>query len=353
MVRIIQVGLGPWGLDWAQEVVPEFEAITVVARVDTDEGVRAATAGTLGEPATKYHATLSEALAAAEAEAVLVTVPLTAHAAVVREALAAGKHVLVEKPFTETAAEAMALADCAESGARVLMISQNYRHFPAPLAAAEIVADGRLGALRSVEVDFRRNAAELGHRYYHLAQPLLSDMSIHHFDLMRMVLGGEPVSVSCRTWNAEGSRFAGPPAAEATLEFGGGVTVSYSGSWISDDPPTAWAGTWRMIFDEAEIWWTSRGSKGERFARDRLIVRGNGDDAATPELKPPRHLDRAGCLSAFADAVTTGRQPPHFSSARDNIRSIAMVQAAVRSATEEQPVAIAEFVPNRSPQDPS
>jgi len=353
VLRVIQVGLGPWGLDWALKVLPGCEPVKVVARVDTDDAVRVATAGTLGEPATTYHATLSEALAAATAEAVLVTAPLAAHVAVVREALEAGKHVLVEKPFTETAAEATALADLAESCARVLMVSQNYRHFPAPLTAAEIVADGRLGALRTVEVDFRHNAEVLGYRYYHLAQPLLSDMSIHHFDLMRMVLGSEPVSVSCRTWNPEGSRFAGPPAAEAALEFGGGVTVSYSGSWVSDDEPTAWAGTWRMIFDEAEIWWTSRGSEGERFARDRLIVRGNAHNAATPELQPLRHFDRAGCLSAFAETVTTGRPPRHFSSARDNIGSIALVEAAVRSATEEQLVALSDIMPKRPSQDRS
>ena len=345
---MIQVGLGPGGLDWAREVLPGVEAVTIVARVDTDQERRARTAETLDEPASLYHPTLSAALAATEANAVLVTVPLAAHFAVVEEALAAGKHVLVEKPFTETAAEAMALAEMAGSRNRVLMVSQNYRHYPAPLAAAEIVAERRYGALRGVDVDFRHNAAALGYRYYHLAQPLLSDMSIHHFDLMRMVLGVEPETVSCRTWNVAGSRFVGPPAAEATLEFGGGVEIRYSASWISEDTPSAWAGEWAMRFDKADIWWTSRGSQGERFARDRLIVRGNDGEGASLDLRPPPYLDRAGCLSAFAEAVTTGRQPPLFSSARDNIGSIAMVEAAVRSANVGRPVAIASVLASRT-----
>ncbi len=344
MVRMIQVGLGPWGLDWAQEVLPDVAAATVVARVDNDRTGRIKAAKTLGEPASFYHPTLSAALDAAEADAVLVTVPLAAHGAMVQEALSAGKHVLVEKPFTETVAEAVALADLAEARDRILMVSQNYRHFPAPLAAAEIVADQRFGALHGVDVDFRHNAAALGYRYYHLAQPLLSDMSIHHFDLMRMVLGVEPRTVSCRSWNGENSRFAGPPAAEATLEFEGGVTVSYSGSWISDDIPSAWAGEWSMKFERANVWWTSRGSQGERFARDRLVVRDTSAKDAKVDLKPPPCLDRAGCLAAFADAVTTGRQPPHFSSARDNIGSIAMVEAAIRSAGTGRAVALSELL---------
>ena len=343
-MRMIQVGLGPWGFDWARKVVPSVEGVTVVGRVDSDPGVRSQAARKLGEPEAIYHASLEDALAGDPAEAVLVTVPLSAHAAVVRAALMAGKHVLVEKPFTETVSEALALAELAESRSRVLMVSQNYRHFPAPLAAAEIVADRRFGALRRVAVDFHHNAAKLGYRYYHLAQPLLSDMSIHHFDLMRMVLGTEPETVSCRTWNIDGSRFVGPPAAEATVQFDGGAVVEYSGSWVSDDPPTTWAGAWRMEFDDAEVWWTSRGSEGKRFARDRLVVRGDGVDATANDLKAPPHLDRAGCLAAFRQAVETGQLPRYFSDGRDNANSLAIVEAAVISAETGQPAEIAEIL---------
>ncbi len=343
-MRIIQVGLGPWGLDWARKILPSVDGIEVVGRADGDADARARSAEALDEPDTLYHPTLTDALLAAECDAVLATVPLAWHGAVVREALAADRHVLVEKPFVETVNEASELVALAESRDRVLMVSQNYRHFPAPLAVAEIVADGRFGALRDVEVDFRHNAGNTGYRYYHLAQPLLSDMSIHHFDLMRMVLGAEPESVSCKTWGAEGTRFSGPPAAEATLEFAGGISLSYSGSWISDDTPTPWAGAWRMAFEKAEVSWTSRGSDGDRHARDRLVVRGDGVDHASQELPPPPHLDRAGCVAAFRAAVESGAEPPYFSSGRDNINSLAMVEASVRSSETGQAVAMSEVI---------
>ena len=347
-MRIIQVGLGPWGLDWARQIVPAIDGIEVVARADADGKARAHAMKTLKEPDSLYHASLGEALTAVESDAVLATVPLAGHAAVVREALMADRHVLVEKPFVETVSQAIELVALAESRGRVLMVSQNYRHFPAPLAAAEIVADQRFGAVSSVEVDFRHNADDLGYRYYHLAQPLLSDMSIHHFDLMRMILGDEPKSVSCRTSTVDGSRFSGPPAADATIVFEGGATVAYSGSWVSDETPTAWAGAWRLQFDDADIWWTSRGSEGSRYARDRLIVRGDGVDLSTPELVPPPHLDRAGCLAAFKQAVETGCPPPHFSSGRDNVNSLAIVEAAVLSSENGRSVEIAELLAGRT-----
>ena len=343
-MRIIQVGLGPWGLDWARQVVPSVDGVEIVARADGDAAARAKAAETLKEPASLYHASLAEALAATKCDAVLATVPLAGHAAVVRGALAAGCHVLVEKPFTETVAEAAELIALAETRDRVLMVSQNYRHFPAPLAVAELVAGQRLGAVRSVDLDFRHNAASLGYRYYHLAQPLLSDMSIHHFDLMRMILGAEPRSVSCKTVMVDGTEFAGPPAAEATFSFAGDVTVRYAGSWVSKDTPTAWAGTWNMEFEKADVWWTSRGPQDDPSARDRLIIRGDGVDQSSPALKPPPKFDRAGCLSTFREAVETGREPPYFSSGADNIYSLAMVEAAVLSSQNGRPVEIAEVL---------
>lgn len=347
-MRIIQVGLGPWGLDWARQIVPTIDGVEVVARADGSAEARAHARETLKEPESLYHASLAEALEAGECDAVLATVPLAGHAAVVREALAAGRHVLVEKPFAATVAEAAELVALAESRNRVLMVSQNYRHFPAPLAVAELVADRRLGAVRSVDLDFRHDAESLGYRYYHLAQPLLSDMSIHHFDLMRMVLGVEPHSVSCNTAMADGTRFAGPPVAEAVFSFAGDITVRYSGSWVSKDTPTAWAGIWNMAFENADVWWTSRGPQDDRSARDRLIIRGDGVEQSSPELKPPPKFDRAGCLSMFRDAVETGRVPPFFSSGADNINSLAMVEAAVRSAESCQPVKIGDVIGSAS-----
>ena len=343
-MRIIQVGLGPWGLDWARKIVPSVDGVQVVARADSDAEARAGAMRALGEPDALYHGTLTEALAAADCDAVLATVPLAGHAAVTGEALAAGRHVLVEKPFTETVAEARELVDLADARNCVLMVSQNYRHFPAPLAVADIVADGRFGAVRAADIAFRYDATEIEYRYHALAQPLLSDMSIHHFDLMRMILGAEPLAVTCRTSNPDGSPFVGPPVAEATLDFADGLAVSYRGSWVSKEKPTAWAGEWHMVFDEAEIWWTSRGSDGERNARDRLIIRGDGIDHPAPELQPPPHLDRAGCLATFRDVVETGTPPPHFSSGRDNINSLAMVEASVRSSETGQTVAMSEVL---------
>src|SRR3974377_2069583 len=113
-IKLIHVGLGGWGVDWAQHIYPGNDDVEPVAYVDKDPEALGRAQSKLGAPASKLFPSLSEALAAADAESVVVAVPLPLHAGVAREALLAGKHVIVEKPFTQTLAEAHSLVDLAE-----------------------------------------------------------------------------------------------------------------------------------------------------------------------------------------------------------------------------------------------
>jgi predicted dehydrogenase len=244
--------------------------------------------------------------------------------------------VLLEKPFAPSVAEAQQVVDLAAARQRVLMISQNYRFFPAVQAVRELVRSGSLGAVGVVAIDFRRYAnaaAREGHRHYTLAQPLLADMAIHHFDLMRAVLGQEPVEVACCAWNPPWSNFVEPAAAVATIRFDGGAVVSYRGSWVSPGPPTAWAGAWRMECAGGEIAWTSRDGNGA--SGDQVTVRPLGKRARRLELPVLPQIDRAGSLRAFARAVATGA--PAESTGRDNLGSLDLMQTAIDAATQGEP----------------
>jgi predicted dehydrogenase len=140
-IKLIHVGLGRWGSDWVQHVYPGSSDVEPVAYVDKDLEASGRAQSKLAASPGKFFPGLSDALAATDAEAVLVALPLALHAAVAREALLAGKHVIVEKPFTQTLEEARSLAGIAEERSRVLMVSQNYRFFAAPQAAYEFVCD--------------------------------------------------------------------------------------------------------------------------------------------------------------------------------------------------------------------
>jgi predicted dehydrogenase len=169
---------------------------------------------------------------------VLITAGASVLATLALSALEAGKHVLVEKPLPRPCRGA-SVADAAATRNRVLMVSQNYRFFPAPWAVRALVTEGAIGEVGSVYADFRVDMARrlrAGSGYFALPDPLLLDMSIHHFDLLRFTLGrgdrGELLEL-------EPSRqpLHAPGGGERTCVYAAGV-VSYRGAGWAAQPPT-------------------------------------------------------------------------------------------------------------------
>jgi predicted dehydrogenase len=345
-LRLIQIGLGGWGRNWVEEVTRATAGVEPVAWVDIDPTTRERAIIDLDLPRKRVFGSLAEALERFAAEAALVVVPLAAHALVTRHALEAGLHVLVEKPFTETLEEAHALARLAEDRGRVLMVNQNYRWFPAPALARRLVHDGALGHLVACYLDFHFYFGT-GYRYFFLEEPLLSDMAIHHFDALRFVLDDEPIEVSCHSWAEPGTPFAGPPAAVATMRFAKGTVVSYRGSWLTRGPATPYGGHWRLDGSRGTIEFTFRGAFEDRETLDRLTLHRPASPPEVVALPEMPYKDRKGALDAFARWIREGNPPEGASTATDNLKSLAVMSAAIRSARQGGvPVRLADLLEN-------
>ena len=337
MPALLQVGLGIWGLDWATNVLPEVPGIDLVACVDSRTQALKAACDAGAVTADQCYTSVAGALKERNPDAVLVTTD-GSHGDIVRAALLARKHVLVEKPFVGSMAEARRLVDEAAALNCTLMVSQNYRFFPAVRAAQDMVKGQRLGRLLHVDVDFRRFHPT--GRFTRWRHPMLLDMGIHHFDLMRAVVGREPRTVDCRTWNPPWSGYVDPPQATAIIDFTDGVTVSYRGSRLNPERPTAWAGEWLMHFEQGSVAWTSRDDRfGLRTAEgDALSVYRH--DTAPVQIALPRLelMDRAGALDAFTRALASGTTPE--SAAEENLGSLALAYSAIESADRGEPVQV-------------
>jgi len=328
--RILQVGLGDWGRDWAWRVNPTVDEVEVVGYIDSDPSALALLAKRLPVSRERCFDSLADGIQATEPDALLVTTTLAGHAPIVRAGLEAGLHVLVEKPFTDALETAAALVSLAAAKGLVLMVSQNYRFFPAPRTAAMLVRERELGDLHGIGIDFRRDYSSPPKPRFRLhsdPQPLLVDMSIHHFDLLRLVLGREPDRFLCATANAGIGGFDGPPTAAASIFFGD-VLVSYRASWISARAKTPWAGEWNMEFENGHAYWTSRGDNG--VLHDKVVVTPRRGRRSVVELPSMSRIDRAGTLGEFAAALLEGREPE--TSGRDNLATLAFTLAAVESS---------------------
>lgn len=336
MAKVIQVGLGQWGFNWAQYVVPTVKTADMVAFVDAAPAALDRIQSKLGVDKSICFSSLAQALKNVECDLVLATLRTEAHYAAVSEALEAGVNVIVEKPFASDVTEAEEMVALAEKKDRVLVVSQNYRYHPAPILAADLIATGKLGALYRVDLDFRMYGPSVGHGYPEMPDPLIADMAIHHFDLMRMVLGDDAKRVSCRTWNPEGSPFAHDPIGVLTVEFQKGTIVSYRGSWLSGGEKTSWSGEWVMDCADGEIAWWSRYQFGVGDASeskdDWLVIRERGEKEDRPQLPDLPYTDRAGSLAATIETIEAGKAPPRLPTGRDNLKSFALVQASILSA---------------------
>jgi predicted dehydrogenase len=335
-LRVLQVGLGGWGRDWAQHVIPAVPEVDLIGYVDSDPTALARLRDATKVAPDWCFQSLEEAIEATKPQAVVVTATLAGHAPVTRAALAAGLHVLVEKPFVETLAIARDLVELAAAQRKVLMVSQNYRFFPASRKVAQLVSESKLGKLHEVSIDFRRYSPGnvVRARHHTEDQPLLVDMSIHHFDLLRFILNSEPARLYCEAWNPAWSAFSGPSVAFASINFPGDIAVSYRGSWNSKGPITPWAGEWRMDFEHGHVFWTSRGDIGVKA--DRVVMQNPDRKPRTIPLQPLSRIDRWGTLTEFAHAIGEDREPQ--CSGRDNLGTLAMVAAAIESVEREHPV---------------
>jgi predicted dehydrogenase len=331
-LRLLQIGMGGWGRSWAEHVVPKLESVKAIGWVDSDPNSLQTAQKNLKLPKKSCFASLKNALEVSDVGAVLITASAVVHAPIAIEALKAGLHVLVEKPFALTLEDAQAVIEVARVHKRIIMVSQNYRYQPAPQLVAKLVREQTLGRVGVIHVDFRRDNVHPNPNSPHLlwAQPLLLDMAIHHFDLMRFILQQDALELHCHAWNPVWSLYRDPASATVDIKFETGTVVNYRGSWVSPGAVTPWAGEWKLECEHGEISFSSR----DNTAPDMVKIRKLGKRERKLELPELDYTGRAGSLNTFVEAIHKGTEPA--TSGRDNIKSLQLSLDAIRSAQENR-----------------
>ena len=331
--KLIHVGLGGWGMDWERNALATIaDQVTVTAIVEAFPANLQRAQQMLGYTSTNSFSTLTQALQSVEADAVLITSPPATHMPLAIEAMRAGKHVLCEKPMATSIDEALQAIRVSRETGMHMQISQNYRYYPAPVAAVELLRTEAVGALARVNLDFRQwvhDAPAGEHPYYDLDHPLLSDMAIHHWDMMRMILNCEAESIYVQRSDPEWSNFRDEASATAIVTFTNGVVVSYRGSWMSSDTPTHWGGEWKLECEGGLIDFTTRQGGPFGTQGDAVSIRRR---TGVTEPQPLPHMPVWGRSAGVLDLkrwIDTGT--PSQNAAEKNLGSLAIVEAAIRS----------------------
>ncbi|GAB3190212.1 Gfo/Idh/MocA family protein [Nesterenkonia suensis] len=343
---LILVGAGGMGRAWLQTIRDEPRA-ELVGVVDLDlEAARAA----LGAAGCDEVSVGDDAVALAAktgAEAVVnVTIP-RAHHPVSIAALFAGLPVLSEKPVADVLPRALSLAAASALTGQLLMVSQS-RRYNQQLVALRAQARG-LGAPGALVTEFFK-APRFGGFREQMSHPLLLDMAIHPFDTARFLLDADPVSVYCEEFNPSWSWYDGDAAATAIFQMSGGVRFVYTGSWCSPGQETSWNGSWRLSAEHGTAIWDGDHeprAEAPEAPEKAPAVAGAADETVAGEAAVAPREGIAGALVEFLDALEAGPgDSAPMGEVHQNIMSLAMVEAAVESASRGGRVRIDEVLDN-------
>ncbi|WP_313864692.1 Gfo/Idh/MocA family oxidoreductase [Mycobacterium sp.] len=294
-------------------------ADVVIAAVAARDGSRAQ-AFAAKHKIARVHDDYDKLIADPDIDAIYNPLPNGLHGKWTRAALAAGKHMLCEKPFTANAAEAREIAELAATSDRVVMEAFHYRYHPLALRVEEIIASGELGKLRRVEATLCFPLPKFSDiRYnYSLAGGATMDAGCYAVNMARTFGGSTPevVSAQAKLHDPQVDR-----AMTAELRFAGGHTGRVRCSMWS-----------RRLFDiSAKV----VGDRGQLNVLNpvmpqmfhRLSVR-TADDNRVERF--PRRATYAYQLDAFANAVLRGA--PVKTNPQDAIENMTVIDAIYRAA---------------------
>jgi predicted dehydrogenase len=331
----VLVGAGGMGRAWGQNL-KEHGDVRVAGWVDLRPGAAAEAADGLGLPDVTYTGDdLGRALAEIKPDFVVdVTIP-EAHHDVTLQALAAGVPVLGEKPMADSMERARAMVRASEQAGKLYMVSQS-RRYDGRIAAYRRLIEREIGVPGILNSDFYIGAHFGGFRD-EMASPLVLDMAIHTLDAARYLSGADPVSVYCEEFNPDWSWYKGNACATAIYEMTGGLRYTYRGSWCAEGRPTSWEADWRAVGPHGTATWDGTGAPVAE-----VVTEAGGFHSQTRSetagVDPGIYGGIAGSLRDFLHALETGATP--MGECHDNVKSLAMVFAAIESAAAGQRIAV-------------
>jgi predicted dehydrogenase len=328
------------GARWATALSksPLRERVELVALVDIDRDVAESARQVNGFSNAIVDSDLDAVLKQIQADVVFDVAIPAARKDLVLTAFKHGCDVLTEKPLAASMSDAAAILVSAEKHGRLHAVMQNRRFKPSIRRIRRFLESGAIGVISAMHCDFFVGAHFGGFRDV-MEHVLLLDMAIHTFDAARFMSGKDALAVYCQETNPKGSWYAHGAAANAIFEMSDALTFNYRGSWAAEGANTSWEATWRIIGSKGTLLWD-----GEDGLTANVV---DGDDGFFRPLRPvpvPEWTDASvtnehvSAIEDFLDALD-GRGTPE-SVGTDNIKSLAMVFAAIESAARRQLVLV-------------
>lgn len=344
-VRAGILGGGFMGAVHSRAVRAARGRLVAVAGSSPASGERAA--GALG--VERAAASVDEVIAASDIDVVHVCTPNAVHAAQALAAIAAGKHVVCEKPLATTVDDARAVAEAAEAAGVVGAVPFVYRYHPIVRHARALVAQGELGTVLTIdgaylqdwmlgasETNWRADAAAGG------ASRAFADIGSHLCDLLEFVTGDRIRSLSARTRTVyaerDGATVANEDIAALVVELESGALGTLLVTQLAPGRKNGLVlelhGTERSLRFEQENperLWIGQPEGSQLILRDPALA-GDRGLSLVPPGHPMGYQDAFNAFVVDAHAAVRGETPDGMPTFADGVRAAELTAAVLESA---------------------
>jgi D-apiose dehydrogenase len=334
--RIALIGCGFYAQNhlaaW-RDLVPE--GAELVAVCDTDPAKAAAAAAISRVPAYTDAAAMLADLAP---DLVDIVTRVETHRALAEIAVRHARGVIVQKPFAPTAEDARAIVDAAARAGVWLAVHENFRFQPPLRRAIDLVEAGRIGPPSWARLHFRTGFDVYRTQPYFLTETRLciADVGVHILDLARRILG--EVTHLTAEIQQRNPRLVGEDTATMLLRHENGAVSVVECTYEARREPDPFPETLLQVEGPIGAIIVNAGG-GIELTEGGAMTRLAPGYAFAPWMDPRWGISQAGCLEAcrhYLARFRAGRDAE--TSGKDNLRTLALVEAAYASAASLGPM---------------
>jgi predicted dehydrogenase len=341
--RFIQIGLGGFGGYWCHNVLPRLVQagrIVPAAAVDIDPAVHKNAIEGYGISPDLCFTDAKTAFDKVQADFAVIVVPPAHHEALVELALVHDMDILSEKPIADTMPACARIYNNVTKANKKMAVTMSHRFDQDKQTLQRLVRSGELGRQNYVVCRFTHNCRAFGswgefrHR---IADPLIVEGSVHHFDIFRALTGSNAKTVYAKTWNPPWGEFAGDSTGLVTIEMENGVRCFYEGAKANASTMNGWSNEYFRV--ECE--------NGTAILDRRRVQVLNGDSWNVPKNTDVPLLEQEvwtnpWLAERFVDWLEGGPAPEN--TLQDNIQCAALTFAAIESAHTGKIVDVQEYL---------
>ena len=328
MISVGLIGYGYWGPNMARNIQENND---MKLRIICDSNTYSLQRASQRYPHVRCTDNVKEILNDPKIDAVIIATPANTHFDLASQALNSGKHVLVEKPMTDSVQSALELLELSEKVNRVLMVDHTFIYTPAVNQLKKIVSSGELGSILYYD-SIRINLGLFQHDIN-----VIWDLAPHDISIMHYLIEKSPVSVS-----AQGAKFLNneiESIAYVHLTFDDGLIAHFHVNWLAPVKirRTVIGGSKKMtVYDDVEptekikVYDKGIDITSEEGILETLVQYRTGD------IQIP-HLENREALSVeidhFKDCIINGKVP--ITDSHAGLEVVKVLEAAHQSIRKE------------------